>query len=197
MLTGGLCHRYGLLASHRRFERSGGEDTRCAHVCHSTESAACESIGDFVAQSQHCCFTRAKVTPKLFVWDVKRDLNNPLSEIADDTVAAVVAEWLSAGSNPANCVSAFSFHVFDIVYYVQREMRVDVVGAVVAEWFESCRLGFSFCFSILDINGYVRRSNHADCVSSFRFFHLDIVDYVKSERGVDAITAVVAEWLRR
>ncbi|KAL3206205.1 hypothetical protein MRX96_040317 [Rhipicephalus microplus] len=74
----GLRHCCGLLASHRRLEGSVGEETRGVHLCHSTESADCEYIGDFVAQSQHSCFTEeAKVTPKMFVWHVKRDLNIP------------------------------------------------------------------------------------------------------------------------
>ncbi|KAL3188951.1 hypothetical protein MRX96_003100 [Rhipicephalus microplus] len=38
-------------------------------------------------------------------------------------------------------------------------------------WFEACRLGFSFCFSILDINGYVQ-----------------------SEIADDALAAIGAEW---
>ncbi|KAL3184256.1 hypothetical protein MRX96_032141 [Rhipicephalus microplus] len=51
--------------------------TRDAHLCRSTESGARVFIGDLFAQSQHRCFTQAKVTPKLFVWHVKRDLNIP------------------------------------------------------------------------------------------------------------------------
>ncbi|KAL3248531.1 hypothetical protein MRX96_056439 [Rhipicephalus microplus] len=77
MPTAGCVNRYGLLASHGRLQGSGGEGTRGAHLCRSTESTARESIGDFVAQSQHRCLTRVKATPKLFVWHVKRDLDIP------------------------------------------------------------------------------------------------------------------------
>ncbi|KAL3205571.1 hypothetical protein MRX96_040749 [Rhipicephalus microplus] len=56
----GLPHHDGLLISHRRLGGSGGEETRGAHLCRSTERAARESIGDFVAQSRHVALLRRK-----------------------------------------------------------------------------------------------------------------------------------------
>lgn len=34
-------------------------------------------VGDFVAQPPHCFFSQAKLTPKLFIWHVKRILGLP------------------------------------------------------------------------------------------------------------------------
>ncbi|KAL3250696.1 hypothetical protein MRX96_055399 [Rhipicephalus microplus] len=85
----GLHHRDGLLASHRRLEESCGEATRRAHICRSIESAAREFISDFVAQSQHRCFTQGGISQVLQASSKKMAETNAL------WIATVGKTWLT------------------------------------------------------------------------------------------------------